>query len=178
MSRTPNFYLEKYNHKEHKYELLHPLVPNWNKTKMEYADLFPFNGCHDLFAILEGRDGYFHTEAVHGGLPHDAGEEMQKIYKDHCYESDYRTDDEGNPVIDSPDANYFNYADLLLYYKNHPKVRNYEYDPEDPDDEGKEFIESPIYGLIVRIKAFIEIMDWWSDADICPSDYRIIFWID
>ena len=52
MSRTPYFFVEKFNEHTKKYELEHPIIWNYNHTKQERADLLPYNGCHDLFSIV------------------------------------------------------------------------------------------------------------------------------
>ena len=53
MSRSPYFFVEKFDSHTKKYELQHPLVWNYDHTERKLADLFPYNGCHDLFSIVE-----------------------------------------------------------------------------------------------------------------------------
>ena len=83
MSRTPNFFVERYNSELNKYEFQHPLVWDYSHTKRVPADLFPYNGCHDLFSIVEGK-GYSEfpeMKGIHYGLPKDVCEEILNEYQ-------------------------------------------------------------------------------------------------
>ena len=168
MSRTPNFFVERYNSELNKYEFQHPLVWDYSHTKRVPADLFPYNGCHDLFSIVEGK-GYSefpNMKGIHYGLPKDVCEEILNEYQK------YNEDEDGS-IDYTPKVRWFTYADMYIYFLKHPKVSSY----SDEEDEGKVEIDNPIVTLKNRVDAFLEVMDGWS----WEEDYsfiRIVYWID
>ena len=166
MSRTPCFFLEKYNFKSKKYERIAPLVWNWEHTEREPADLFPFNGCHEMFSIVEGRGGEFpDMNGIHQDLPDDVSEEISNIFIKDCKEvSDYSV---------GPHARYFTYADMYIYLLKYPKIYGWD---EEKEKSGK--IRNPLFQLKERVDAFLEV-----EGEFCwnyvneMSNIRIVYWI-
>ena len=171
MSRTPFFFVEKFSLYTEKYELQHPIVWNYNHTKQESADLLPYNGCHDLFSIVEENSDFPSMRGIHHGLPKDVSDEIKKAYDDCCYE------------IDTPTARWFTYADMYIYCLEHPEVPDYETMDESYYSEKEEenlpkkiMIPTPMNNLKRRVDAFLEVMNDWDWRD----DYsliRIVYWI-
>ena len=92
MSRTPYFFVERPDRNTGKYEMQHPIVWNYNHTKQEPADLFPYNECHDLFSIVEnnGTGNVFPTmRGIHCGLPKNVAAEIKEAYDHFYYETGY-----------------------------------------------------------------------------------------
>lgn len=166
MSRTPFFYVEKLNKYTDKYELQHPIIWNYNHTKQEMADLFPYNGCHDLFAIIEEKTSFssMPMNGIHRGLPKDVCEEIKNEYQKN-YQSDYNM---------MPTVRWFTYADMYIYYLKYPKLLENGFSDDVIDDEER---ENPIKILMDRVNAFLEVMNEWG----WQNDYsliRIVYWID
>ncbi len=166
MSRSPFFFVERFDKNTKKYEIQHPIIWNYNHTKQEMADLFPYNGHHDLFSIVEKRDDFPHMWGIHQDLPKDVALEIKKAYDDCSYESEYANEKH----LYTPTARWFTYADMYIYYLEHPEVLDH-----DSFDE-KVMIPNPIKSLINRVNAFLEVMDEWGWRE----DYsliRIVYWI-
>lgn len=177
MSRSPYFYVERLNSETNRYELQHPLVWNWEHTEHEFADLFPYNGCHNLFSIIENKPygSYPEMAGIHYGLPHDVCDEIQESFNDCSYVSDWG--DTSEKI--TPTARWFTYADMYIYYLEHPKVPDYEAMDEviDDDDNNKIILmDNPIQTLKRRVDAFLEVMDSWGWRDDY-SQIRIVYWI-
>ncbi len=159
MSRSPYFYVERFNKDTGKYELEHPLIWDWEHKEREIAPLFPYNGCHELFSILEGNsylENLPEMQGIHAGLPKDVCKEIEEEY----FSDDY---------IPAKETRWFTYADMYIYYLEHPTALDYD---EDPPKDGP----NPIKSLMNRVDAFLEVMDGWDWRD----DYsliRIVFWI-
>ena len=180
MSRSPYFFVERYDRHTNKYELQHPIVWNWNHTKQETADLFPYNGCHDLFSIVEndGRGNDFpEMKGIHSGLPKDVCEEIQKAYDNCSY------DWGENTARITPDARWFTYADMYIYYLEHPLSLDYDamdraYEYAEEGEKIDEIMkDNPISSLKKRVDAFLEVCDEW-DWENDYSQIRIVYWIN
>ena len=114
-------YLEEASVNTGKYEMQHPIVWNYNHTKQEPADLFPYNGCHDLFSIVEnnGTGNDFPTmRGIHHGLPENVAAEIKEAYDHCCYETEYA----GEKHLYTPTVRWFSYADMYIYCLEHPEV--------------------------------------------------------
>ena len=181
MSRSPFFFVEQFDYNTGKYEIQHPIVWNYNHTKQELADLFPYNGCHDLFSIVENnaRGNFPAMRGIHCGLPKDVSTEIKKAYDSCCYETDYK--EEKN--FYSPKAYWFSYADMYIYCLEHPEAIDYEamdeicYDAKENDSPEKIMMPTPLKGLKDRVDAFLEVMnpfDWRDEY----SQIRIVYWIE
>lgn len=164
MSRTPMFFVERFDDNTGKYELQHPIVWNYNHTKQICADLFPYNGCHELFSIVE-EDGTPVMHGIHRGLPKDVSIEIKNSYEE-C------KDDIFTPIV-----RWFTYADMYIYCLENPKVLDYEaMDMQSKGEEKEIFMPTPMEALKKRVDAFLEVMDCWDWRD----DYsliRIVYWI-
>jgi hypothetical protein len=178
MSRSPFFFVERFDRNTGKYEMQHPIVWNYNHTKQEPADLFPYNGCHDLFSIVENNDtgNDFPTmRGIHCGLPKNVATEIKEAYDSHCYEIEY----EGGKHLYAPAARWFTYADMYIYCLEHPKVVDYEayYNEEEENPPKKIMKPTPVKSLMDRVDAFLEVMDGWDWRDDY-SQIRIVYWIE
>ena len=184
MSRTPCFYVEKFDNHTNKYELQHPIVWNWDHTKQEFADLFPYtyNGSYDLFSIVEEKGNDFPSmNGIHIGLPDDVSEDIRKEFDTCCYD----IDSSNGPRHIEPKVRWFTYADMYIYCLEHPKVKDYEgieeayYYAEEGEKINENAITKPTPMKILkdRVDAFLEVMDchnWRNNY----SQIRIVYWID
>ena len=175
MSRSPFFFVEKYNWKTCKYEMYHPLVWNYAHTERVPAALFPYNGCHDLFSIVEENAGDLpDMSGIHNGLPKDVSINIKEIYNNHCYEID-------KDHTYTPSVRWFTYADMYIYCLEHPEVPDYEAMDEvyyNNESVTKIMKPTPLMALKERVDAFLDIMEGW---DFWKDDYsmiRIIYWIE
>ena len=172
MSRSPFFYVERFDTNTNKYELQHPIVWNYNHTKQEPAELFPYNGCHDLFSIVEQKGNFPEMKGIHSGLPINVSEEIYKAYHD----------DGEDDFIYMPTAYWFTYADMYIYCLEHPKVIDYDAMDEAYEtlQEGEKvepvYTDTPMITLKNRVDAFMEVMDGW-DWRNDYSQIRIVYWI-
>ena len=178
MSRSPYFFVERFDENTGKYELQHPIIWNYNHTKQERADLFPYNGCHDLFSIVEEKGGVPRMNGIHHGLPSNVSEEILKAFNNCSYEYEFN----GVMKTDIPKAKWFTYADMYIYYLKHPTTIDYEamdeaYEWAEKGEKVETIMsENPITFLKKRVDAFLEVMDEWDWED----DYsliRIVYWI-
>ena len=156
MSRSPFFFIEQVNPASGKAEFVH-LQKVTKDGKIEETTLFPFNGCHDIFSIVEQKASDFPQMAgIHCGKPFGASGRIQKEYdlceSFHCQ------------------MFWFNYSDLLVYCLQYPKVPSYD------DDGNPVTIDNPIFLLKDRIDAYLEVWDGWDCED--KSLFRIVYWID
>lgn len=173
MSRSPYFFVEKYDNYTERYELQHPFVWNDNHDTRIAADLFPYNGCHDMFSIIEGNSyGEFpDMKGIHAGLPIGVCDEIQQAYKD-CIDSYFWNDKEH---IYQPAVHWFTYADMYIYCLEHPTVIRYE-ENEDGDGFKTKTEPTPLITLKNRVDAFLEVMNdfgWEDDYSLI----RIVCWI-
>ena len=175
MSVTPYFFVERFDFNTGKYELQHPLIWDHNHTKQESADLFPYNGCHDLFSIVKNDcyNDFPEMRGIHQGLPKDVSEPIKIAYDGCCYNINAHTY--------KPTARWFTYADMYIYCLEHPEVPDYEAMDEifekDGDSSKRIMKSTPLNKLKHRVDAFLEVMDDWGWQD----DYsliRIVYWIE
>lgn len=182
MSRSPHFFVERFDRNTNKYELQHPIVWNYDHTKQVLADLFPYNGCHDLFSIVEGGvcgDDFPAMRGIHSGLPENVAAEIKKDYNDSCYEIEY----ENEKRLYTPKVRWFTYADMYIYCLEHPEAPDYEamdkayYSGEEENPPKKIMMPTPLKSLMNRVDAFLEVMDGWDWRDDY-SQIRIVYWIE
>lgn len=165
MSITPYFYVEKYSHQTKKYELQHPFVWDYNHTKHVIADLYPYQGDHDLFSIIGNDVGEYdfpYMFGIHGGLPKDVSKEIREEYDSFCF----NYENNGNVRSYTPKVYYFTYADMYIYCLEHPEYE---------DDNGKKN-PIPLNRLMNKVNVFLEIMD--EDWKEYYSQIRIIYWFE
>ncbi len=177
MSRSPHFFVERFNPKIEQYELQHPYIPyiwNYGETDLVPADLFPYNACHDLFSILDNENfsnDFPDMNGIHKGLPKDVCSYIKNSYDKYC-------DENWKPLV-----YHITYADMYIYLLKHPTV--FDYDTMDEASynlkEGEEikpiYTDNPVKQLKDRIDAFMEVYDDWS----WKNDYsyiRIVYWIN
>lgn len=181
MSRSPFFFIERPDIHTNKYELQHPIVWNWDHTAQITADLFPYNGNHDLFSIVEDRatENSFPTmKGIHTGLPKDCCDEIRKEFEECSYDTEW----DGKTHHFTPTARWFTYADLYIYCLEHPEVPDWEamdaaYFESEEDKPPKKIMKpTPLKSLKDRIDAFMEVMDSW-DWENDYSQIRIVYWI-
>ena len=181
MSRTPFFFVERFDNRTHKYEMQHPLIWNYDHTERQPADLFPYNGCHDLFSIVEDEERDFPVmKGIHAGLPEGASLEIKDVYDQCCFETEYA----GEKHLYTPTARWFTYADMYIYCLEHPEVPDYEamdelYCNEEENESVKKVVmkPTPMKALKNRVDAFLEVMDdsdWQNDFSLI----RIVYWIE
>ena len=180
MSRTPYFFVERFDKHTNKYELQHPIVWNWNHTEKTLADLYPYNGDHDLFSIVEDNCGDFPSmHGIHHGLPADVSENIRKEFDECSYDIELS----GEPRHIEPKVRWFTYADMYIYCLEHPKVKDYDaiedayYYAQEGEKINKNIMKpTPMKGLKDRVDAFLEVMDGWDWRDEY-SQIRIVYWI-
>ena len=181
MSRSPFFFVERYDRHTERYELQHPIVWNWDHTKQELAELFPYNGCHDLFSIVEQNcyGNFPEMKGIHAGLPNDVCKEINKKFKDCCYDEEWG----GEIHHHEPTARWFTYADMYIYCLEHPEAVDYEamdavYCDSFEENLPKQIMmPTPLESLMDRVNAFLEVMDGW-DWKNDYSQIRIVYWIE
>lgn len=163
MGRDIHLHLVKFNRKENRYEE----VKLYRKSKdgtYYVVDLFPGRD-GELFDILNGNeDDYFPCRPIHvENLPSSLAEEIKKDINTFGY-------------YDFKEANL---ADIKIYLKEHPKVRDWDYECEGNQEkwEKKAWKENPVKSLVRRIDYFIDFFDEynWEYSD---SDVRLIYWFD
>lgn len=157
MSRSPYFFLEKIK-SDGSTELVDIRTRKHMDTRQ---DLFPYNGCHGIFSIVEQTvtdEEYPKMAGIHRGLPFNVNPliRAEAKYLEGC----------------NIKPRWFLYSDLLLYLTKYPKVK-------DIDDNGRRVkIDNPLFTLKDRIDCFISIWDGgWDDEDD-NNLYRIVYWID
>ena len=157
MSRSPYFFLEKIK-TDGSTELV-DIRTTKNMDTMQ--DLFPYNGCHSVFSIVEqtaANEEYPRMAGIHRGLPFNV-HPLIRAEAEHL---------EGYDVK----PRWFLYSDLLLYLTKYPKVK-------DTDDNGRRVkIDNPLFTLKDRIDCFISIWDGRWDEEDDNNLYRIVYWID
>ena len=65
-------------------------------------------------------------------------------------------------------------ADLKLYLHQVPKIRNWDYEENDPNA----WKDNPIKFFIEKIEQYVEFFDPWWEVDTSPSDIKILYWFD
>ena len=166
MSISPYFYVEKYNRDTGAWELVAPYVWNDDKTELVQADLWPYNGTHDLFSILTGEHNLFpEFDSIRRGMPVDACGEIKEVY------SKYEKDSNGDCWW-QPQVFYFTHAEMIIYLLKNPQVKDY----DTIDDGGGAMTDNPLKELKDRVDMFLEIADpFWFGRYY--SDVRIVFWL-
>lgn len=182
MSRSPYFFVERPDYNTGKYEMQHPIVWNYDHTKQQPAELFPYNGCHDLFSIVENNgtgNDFPAMRGIHRGLPENVSAEIKEAYNHCCYETVYA----GEKHLYTPTVRWFSYADMYIYCLEHPEAIDYEamdkiyYDEDRENPPEKIMMPTPLKALMNRVDAFLEVMDGWDWRDDY-SQIRIVYWIE
>lgn len=165
MSRTPFFYIEKYNNKTGKYDIVQAFHKDYLNKEIILADVWPYNGTHDLFDILENNQ--YGVKGIKDGVPVDADEYIAKKYEE-C-----KGKFEGLP------AHWFFWDSLLLSINNNPKVPSYLVDNNDDSDNDSDsenqLVETPLLPFANRVVGYIDIAETFGFDS--SETYRIIYWI-
>ena len=127
------------------------------KKKFKVIDPYPFRNS-ELFDILNERedDNYQAYPISLAHLPVALKKEIEKYQETQGYY----------------DFKEINLADLKLYLRQVPKVRNWDYD----DDHPKAWKDNPVKYFIERIESYIDFTE--EDWAIPSSDIRILYWFD
>lgn len=181
MSRTPYFYIEKYNTEHNIWEKQTLYYCETKTQDIKEVDVWPWNGTHDVFNIINHTDDIFpHFTGVRHIFPNNASPEV-------CdeYEKNWFRWGENKENISKPNAFYFTLADLLLYIKEYPIVKDYdameEYWTENEDTPWNEVPErtmpNPMSDVATRVMNYMDFVeDWWSEFSL-KSEIRIVGWI-
>ena len=129
------------------------------KRKFNVIDVYPFRN-YELFEILnEKEDEKYHADVIcTSDLPIALKQEIEKFKNIEGYY----------------DFKEINLADLKLYLHHSPKVRNYDYEAEDPNA----FKDNPVKYFVERIEQYLDFADPYWDVCRPASDIRIIYWFD
>ena len=181
MSASPYFYIEFFNSKS----------GNWEKVDIyfknpagEYVaiDLWPWNGSHALFTILDCEDSYIMPEftGIHYGLPINASQEMYAEFDSHCA----NVENDGFNFV--PEVKYFNVADAKLYLMQHPVVDDADememwwaqHETVAWEDVPKAEMANPLSALIKKVEAVLDFWDAFWYINSSWSDVRVIYWVN
>lgn len=179
MGAYPYFYIEIFNHNSNEWEKYDVLTKNKN-GKYVPADLWPWNGSHDLFSIVGLEDSYDFPKftAIHEGFPVNASDEMYKEYG--------KFEEENFMGSYMPSVKWFNLADAMLYIEKNPTVKDIDAMEETwyaaGDIEWKDVpvktTDNPLKHLVDRALAFLEAANEFRYWEWKLSDVRIICWKD
>lgn len=158
MSRSPFFYLEKYNPETDTYELVEPYVrDSKDDSHWTPADLFPYNGTHELFEIIE----HAQMNGIHRRLP----PKVSEVISMELFEGIEDGETTPNERLDEEDrreksVRWFTYADMEIFVLKHPRHS-----------------ENPMFALKRRVDAFLEVCYPWGEWEDEKSFIRIVCWI-
>lgn len=129
------------------------------KRKFRIINVYPFRN-YELFDILNEKedDGYFASSIIMDDLPIALKNEI-KTTKEKFGFYGFRE---------------INLADLKLYLHKVPKIRDYDYEEDNP----KAWKDNPVKYFIERIEQYIDFADPFWDFYRIDSDIRIIYWFD
>ena len=131
------------------------------KRKFKVIDIYPFRN-YELFDILNEKDEsdehFFASSIVTDDLPIALKNEIETAKKSFGFYG-FRE---------------INLADLKLYLHKVPKIRDYDYEENDP----KAWKDNPVKYFIEKIEQYIDFADPYWDFYCIDSDIRIIYWFD
>lgn len=164
MSRTPHFFLEKYNHEEGIWQSL-VLYKKDPSGEFIETDFFPYNATHDLFDLLEDDDselrGIRTIKDIYE-LGQQALNEVLEWQEDRIDYLSMTTTDFPIVEVDPPQIKAISYADLFIYCLQNSET----------------FEENSVDFLVKRIEAILSVDDPWRYWEDERSYIRVIFWID
>lgn len=144
-----------------------PITDKWKqikiykkeKRKFKVIDVYPFRS-YELFDIInEKEDEKYNAYPITlTNLPDNLKKEITE-YKNTCGYYGFRE---------------ITLADLKLYLYRVPKVRNWDYEENDPNA----WKDNPVKFFIEAIEQYIEFFDPWLDMDTSPSNIKILYWFD
>lgn len=163
MSRTPYFYLEKFNPKTNKWEVYLPYIKN-DKGEFKQIDFWPWNATHEVFnAFTYNYLSNPSINGVHKGLPYNVSDEVKEIAKH--FEEGYT-------------FQWISYADICCEALRVPQVEDpeWEYDEDGNDTVITKMIDSPAVKMKKRVDEVLSVMDdWWVEEN--RIYYRIVYWV-
>ena len=164
MSRTPYFYLEKFNSNSMKWEVYLPYIKN-DKGEFKQIDFWPWNATHDVFNAFTSTfgGGAPSVNGVHTGLPYNVSEEVKEVAKH--FEEGYT-------------FYWISYADLCCEALRVPQVEDpeWEYDEDGNDTVITKMIDSPAVEMKKRVDDILSVMDdWWVEDN--RIYYRLVYWV-
>lgn len=131
------------------------------KRKFRIVNMYPFRN-YELFDILNEKDEndehFFAPSIVTDDLPIALKNEIETAKKSFGFYG-FRE---------------INLADLKLYLHKVPKIRDYDYEENDP----KAWKDNPVKYFIEKIEQYIDFADPYWDLYCIDSDIRIIYWFD
>lgn len=131
------------------------------KRKFKVIDVYPFRN-YELFDILDEKDEndehFFAPPIVTDNLPIALKNEIETAKQSFGFYG-FRE---------------INLADLKLYLNKVPKIRDYDYEDDDP----KAWKDNPVKYFIEKIEQYIEFAVPYWDFYSIDSDIRIIYWFD
>ena len=118
----------------------------------------------ELFDYLSGKEDDFPVKPLYEkNLPQDLKNRIEE----------YRNG--GYGCYNFSEANL---ADVKLYLKDNPKVRDYDYEGKEEDFLINGYKENPIIDLVKRIEYVLDFDDFFWDYDGSFADVRIIYFFD
>ena len=134
-----------------------------DKNNYVPIDLYPGRNS-ELFDYLSGREDDFPVKPLYEkNLPEDLKNQIDE-YKNREY-----------GCYDFCEANL---ADVKLYLKDNPKVRDYDYEGKEEDFLINGYKENPIIDLVKRIEYVLDFDEFFWDYDGSFADVRIIYFFD
>ena len=131
------------------------------KRKFKVIDVYPFRN-YELFDILDEKDEndehFFAPPIVTDNLPIALKNEIETAKQSFGFYG-FRE---------------INLADLKLYLNKVPKIRDYDYEDDDP----KAWKDNPVKYFIEKIEQYIEFAVPYWDFYSIDSDIHIIYWFD
>ena len=172
MSASPYFFIEMKNKDTGEWERVELFIKN-RKGEFEYADVWTWNGTHDLFRKLGAERGWGEPDkvirGVHYGLPCDASMPVKKEY------SVFKED--------NVDAHYVYLSDIYIDTLQNPTVLDYDAMDEayERAEEGAVveniYCQSPVKTFFDRVCSYIECWNDWYEIYSNLSEIRIIYWL-
>lgn len=125
------------------------------KGKFKLVDVYPYRN-YELFDILNGKEDekYSAQPISKVGLPPHLKKEIEEFEYGYGFKE-------------------INLADLKLYLRQVPKIRDWDYEDTDPNA----WKDNPVKFFIERIEQYIDFADYYWDI-IPASDIKIIYWFD
>ena len=152
--------ITKYNEKTGIWEQIN-LYQKDEKGNFSSVSPYPFRNS-ELFGILsDEHDDHFpiHTLTTWTNYDKETQEEFELAHEDFGYYG----------------WGWFNLAEVDLYLQKHPKVRDWDYEEDDFEENG--WKNNPVKYFIDLITAYLDLADPYWDWD-GHSNIRVILWYD
>lgn len=128
------------------------------KDEIKIIDVYPFRD-YELFDILSENeeDGYNADNIIIDDLPLDIKQEIEE-YKNNSYGYNFKE---------------ITLADLKLYLHQMPKIRDWDYEEDNPNA----WKDNPVKDFIDRITQYLNFVDPYWNFNLL-SNIRIVYWFD